>query len=52
MSKPHSPVPHSADTAVAFPASGADPFPVPRPAGSAVSAASALRPALEIYLSR
>ena len=47
MSEPHSPVPHSADTAVAFPASGADPFPVPRPAGSAVSAASALRPALE-----
>ena len=47
MSEPHSPVPHSADTAVAFPDSGADPFPVPRPAGSAVSAASALRPALE-----
>ena len=47
MSEPHSPVPHSADTAVAFPDSGTDPFPVPRPAGSAVSAASALRPALE-----
>ena len=47
MSESHSPLPHSADTAVAFPASGADPFPVPRPAGSAVSAASALRPALE-----
>ena len=47
MSESHSPLPHSADTAVAFPDSGTDPFPVPRPAGSAVSAASALRPALE-----